>query len=112
MAGNCIWVDDCDDGPTVAKSAVRRAAKPHKCCECGDVIPKGSMYDFYSGLWEGVWSCYRTCARCSNLWTEYGNGGRVMGALVEYWQESFGFDYRDGIPKDFAPCGNKGGGRG
>jgi hypothetical protein len=27
--------------------------------------------------------------------------------MVEDFQETFGFDYRNGLPKDFAPCGKE-----
>lgn len=100
---NCIWVD-VDEAPSVFSETVRTARKPHKCEECRETIQPGSKYLYESGCWDGSWSSFSTCARCANVRRDYFKGGWLYGNCVEDFRETFGFDYRDGIPKDFAPC--------
>ena len=53
--------------PVVYTSIVRKAAKPHQCSECHQQIIAGQYYESASGLWDGRWSNYKTCARCAQL---------------------------------------------
>lgn len=54
-----------DDGEWVVfHSAERRAAKDHRCGECGRTVVKGERYTHASGLFDGRWGTYRTCAQC------------------------------------------------
>jgi hypothetical protein len=103
MSDNCIWIDH-DSPATCYKAEVRRARKPYRCGECDEEIKVGHMYEYASGKWEGEWSRHRTCARCTNVRTDYFKGGWMFGQIVEDFQSHFGFDFRNGIPKDFAPC--------
>lgn len=61
------------------------------------------LHERVTGLWEGKWDTFRTCARCANIRRDYFCSW-VYGAAVETFKEAFGFDYRDGIPTDFDPC--------
>ena len=42
----------------------RRAAKAHRCCECGRTIEIGERHQYARGAMNGYWSAYRTCAHC------------------------------------------------
>lgn len=58
----------CDGpGPDVYDAVIRKAAKPHRCCECGETIETGQHYESVSGLWDGQWSNYKTCPKCAQL---------------------------------------------
>lgn len=105
MPSNCVHVDALDCQPTVYRQELRRARKKYECGECGDEILPGYLYEFFTGLYEGFWSTYRTCARCVNVRDDYFKGGWVFLCIAEDFYEAFGFDYREGIPADFAPCG-------
>jgi uncharacterized protein with PIN domain len=100
---NCINADYFE-GPEFSAMTTRRAAKDHECCECGDAIQKGDLHEYYRGVWEGTWQSFRTCARCTNVATDFFHG-RVFTMMVEDFNDAHGFDYRDGIPADFTPCG-------
>lgn len=52
------------DLPSVYTETYRRAAKPHRCCECYREIPKGQLYQHVKGCWEGEWLEFKTCERC------------------------------------------------
>lgn len=53
-----------DDEWDVFNSCERRAAKDHRCGECGRTIVKGERYAWAKGLFDGHWSTYRTCLQC------------------------------------------------
>lgn len=60
----CMYGDG--DGWKVFHQADRRAAKQHRCGECGRDIEKGETYRHASGLINGqtLWDTFRTCAHC------------------------------------------------
>ena len=53
--------------PDIYDSVVRKAAKQHTCCECGKPIRSGEYYEYVSGLWDGQWGQYKTCASCVQI---------------------------------------------
>ena len=110
MAHCCII--EVEDPPTMDISRTRRARKAHVCCECGDTIEAGSLYQYTDNLTDEKWRHYKTCARCENVASDFFPRGRYYGNLVQDFYECFGFDYRDGIPEDFAPCSEPGGDHG
>lgn len=98
---NCIYGGE--PGDCITQKLIK-GQKAHRCCECGDEIEKGALHEYFKGLWEGVFSTYRTCARCVNIRTDFFRGS-TFTCMVEDFEEAHGFDYRDGIPADFTPCG-------
>lgn len=57
----------CDDPPDVYRETVRRARKPHRCCECSRTIAAGERYQYASGVWDGRGDAFKTCIRCAAL---------------------------------------------
>lgn len=53
--------------PTVATREWRRAAKEHRCCECGLPIHVGHTYEHFRGLWCGTWQTHRSHVHCADL---------------------------------------------
>jgi hypothetical protein len=104
MTSSCIW--QYDEGETMEPCTTKlvKARKPHCCCECAVTINVGDLHEYVRGLYDGEWETYRTCARCLNVHADYFAGRRVLGCMVEDFEAEHGFDYRDGIPADFAPC--------
>lgn len=100
---NCICID-VDDPVTLLRDETPRARLNHVCMECGDLIPAGRMYRREVYVFDGRLAAHKTCARCSNVRDEYFNCGWYYGRLVEDFRDAHDFDYRDGIPADFAPC--------
>ena len=76
---------ECYDGeaPSVFKQRIVTARKPHKCCECKDVIPKGTKYERITGLWDGKWDEFKMCIGCSRI-REHICPCAEFGALNEY----------------------------
>jgi hypothetical protein len=64
--GICI---DGGDGDTAQFSTIThvKARKEHKCCECGDVIPKGTIHERVVGKWYDKIDTYRTCPPCEEI---------------------------------------------
>jgi hypothetical protein len=52
-------------------SKIRRARKPHKCCECGGAILPSEAYEYHSGIFDGDPFYGHTCERCVDIrtWT-------------------------------------------
>lgn len=100
---NCCCIEQ-DTAPEAHVEKLRCARKPHVCDECHETIPTGALYEYVWGKWDGSMSVYKTCARCVNIRTDYFTCGWNYTQLVEHFRECFGFDYRDGLPPDFAPC--------
>ena len=61
---------DCDEVPEFITQKIRKARKSHRCCECKNLISKGHMYAYNSGLWEGSFSSFKTCIFCHGLRSE------------------------------------------
>ena len=107
MGNACIEVCDYYEWATVLTDKTRRAAKSHTCGECGETIQKGVLYLYETALFEGTVTTHKTCARCWQIRKDYFHSW-TWGRMVECFYDAHGFDYRDGIPADFAPC-EKGG---
>ena len=82
-------MNDCDWDPArVYRSAIRKARKPHVCCECGGTIAVGERHEYVTANWEGTWCDFRTCPDCvvirCNLARREGScGGWLHGGMLE-----------------------------
>lgn len=72
--------DDCEVG-AFWQSAVRRAAKDHRCDECGDVIHTGDRHEVVSGKWDGEFTTDRSCLTCVEIAAAFYCGPRILGQL-------------------------------
>lgn len=90
----CIYVDD-GDYPSFANATLRRAAKPHRCGECGETIRPGEEYEDARQLEEGRWYRYKTCSFCLKIRRDFFPCGWYYEGLVESFQDCMGWDYRD-----------------
>jgi hypothetical protein len=106
MANSCITVDH-DEEYVLSNETLRRARKEHECGECRDKIKPGDLYENHKGLYDGAWDEHKTCARCLNIREDYFHGW-FWGMMVEMFEDAHGFDYRKGLPADFAPCEDRG----
>jgi hypothetical protein len=70
-----------------------KARKDHKCCECGDIIKKGDIYEYVSGKWEGEFDTYKTCMICSRIRKDY---CAPFGWLRDDLWDCLGVDYITG----------------
>lgn len=53
--------------PEWYKERMPRAAKPHKCCECGGTIEPGEVYLVAAGFWNGELESFKTCVDCEAI---------------------------------------------
>lgn len=71
---------------------VRRAAKAHRCDECGRTIERGERYEFFTGLAEeDYWYTNHTCIHClgAREWLRIECSGWLFEAVFEDLQEHF-----------------------
>lgn len=79
----CVVMDyDCVND--FSSEAIRRAAKPHKCCECGDAIAVGDSHHYCAGKTDGEFWYERTCAPCHEIRKTFCCDGYV---LLTLWDE-------------------------
>jgi hypothetical protein len=62
--------DFCEGYSEFYSETFPRAAKEHKCCECGKVIPKGSKHLYARGKYEGDFWTERQCMYCRDFCME------------------------------------------
>ncbi|BCD83641.1 hypothetical protein PSm6_00480 [Pseudomonas solani] len=43
---------------------IRKARKPHRCCECHGLIVPGQSYEHVAGVWDGGADRFKTCMHC------------------------------------------------
>ena len=101
MSAVCCPLSGCDDGdrPEVFESRRIKAAKSHRCCECGGDIAKGDIHEFDKGMWGGHWDAIRTCLLCVEIRNHFSCGeGWIYGALWSDLEENFFPDMTAGGP--------------
>lgn len=80
-----------DDGELcdIWREAERRAAKEHKCTECGRQIAKGERYLRIEGLYDGSWTTMRVCAHCrvGADWLRAECGGFTLDGVIDEVRE-------------------------
>ncbi len=79
----CV-VMDYDGYNDFSRSKMRRAAKPHACCECYDVIRVGDSHEYVAGKSEGDFWDARTCAPCAEIRKAFVCDSWVISTL---WEE-------------------------
>ena len=73
------------EAPSCFSVTLRRARKQHHCCECPASIMPGEMYEYASGVWDGVGQNFKTCVPCAE----------VREQLI---QDLMGVGYWDSLP--------------
>lgn len=69
---------------------VVKARKPHRCCECGDEIGVGSLYERASGKSDGDFFAVNTCLACREIRAAFCCGSWLFGELWEsIYEEMF-----------------------
>lgn len=87
--GACIYnANEGDLAEFSAKSEVT-ARKDHRCCECGDVISKGTRYERTVGKWERKVQTFKTCLPCAEIRRAFCCEGWTYGLLWEDANEEF-----------------------
>lgn len=91
---------DVDIYPEFIAEKIVKARKPHKCCECKDTIPVGTLYERVSGKWDGVCDTVKTCLTCMKIRNDYCDSFNY-GELRESLWECLGLDYLTGQIDDY-----------
>lgn len=80
----------------------RASLRPHRCCECYEIINPGMSYDHFEG-WnpeEKEWEMYDTCKICMDIWDDLCGEGRSIGTLDELLWESCGMSLNGEMDDD------------
>ena len=79
--------------PSAFRTATRKAAKQHSCCECGAAIEKGEKYQYSSGIWDGKPDSFKQCMNCHEIMVAaisdagYCDEAPSFGMLLEWFVE-------------------------
>src|SRR5947207_2882218 len=93
-ADTCVVMDpDCSN--EFYRAVERRAAKPHRCCECGDVIVKGERHHYATGKTDGEFWDNRTCLVCHEIRTTFCCDGWVFETLWESIRDQLFREWND-----------------
>ena len=66
---------------------IRRARKPHRCCECGETIARGQSYERATGKSDGTIWAVSTCLDCRDIRKAFVCGTWMFGGLWESLRE-------------------------
>jgi hypothetical protein len=83
------------DGSCSGADREVRAAKDHKCYECGGMIRKGERYRYHTLFYDGTISNFKLCLACDALVRAFFQNGWIYGSIIsdlddylyESWQE-------------------------
>ena len=91
----------CDEGDAadVYEAVMRKARKPHCCCECGEVIEPGQRYEFASICYDGGWGHAKTCQLCVRIRDDLCPNGFCHGELRQVIWDCLDFVYLTGEEK-------------
>lgn len=92
MPASCDCSITCYDMPVFSSVTWRKARKKHVCCECGEEILPGALYEHVSGKWERSMDTYATCRPCASIREDFCPGGWIYGDLWEMLGECLGLD--------------------
>lgn len=98
----CCPLDNGDADPAeLVSRETPRARKDHRCCECGEAIPKGTTYEAYNLKERGyaTFETYKTCLSCVEIRDHFACGrGWIFGEVWSQLAENFFPDMKAGGP--------------
>jgi len=75
------------DMPSVYGLKIRKARKPHRCCECRREIERGEKYYYHHGVWNGKGASYHQCDQCGNL------AQMIANEMSGHWNSDEGIEF-------------------
>ena len=84
------------DGPSCSSRDLRKARKPHVCCECRKPIARGERYEYASGVWDGRPDSFKTCLLCAEIRDHFACNGWIYGELWSDLRDNFFPDMKCG----------------
>lgn len=82
----CVYQGDYD-APETHITSHPTARKPHRCCECRELIKSGQRYERVFGKWDGRIDTYLTCELCAEIRQQFCCDGWLYTSLWEGMRE-------------------------
>jgi len=76
--GACLYSEE-DGYSEFCHISIRKARKPHRCCECLKTIMPGDKYEHYWGKYDGDTCAINTCIICAEIADAFYCDSRVYG---------------------------------
>lgn len=54
--------------PKAYQVSMRRARKAHRCSACEETIPRGHVYSYTFGVWDGNPDAIKRCLKCEAIY--------------------------------------------
>lgn len=89
MNCTCVSGADADSFITELSQGMRKARKPHRCCECHAAINPGDSYEDVAGVDGNAFVTYKTCGPCVEIRTHFCDGSWLYGGLWEDMENCF-----------------------
>ena len=67
-----------------------RARRAYYCCECGEKIHRGEVYEYVAAKFQGNFFTYKTCLPCSRIRRDYCAPYLMLREVL--W-DCLGYDY-------------------
>jgi hypothetical protein len=88
----CLYGADDVDNEFYSETMLA-ARKPHRCCECGQPISPGAMYQRATGKADGAMFSYKTCGICAEVRGVFHCGGAFYFRTLWGEMEEQAFEY-------------------
>lgn len=92
----CVIDGGYDSYPSFFKEKWVKARKDHICCECGETIKKGELYENVVGVWKGDFHNFKTCAPCARIREDFFCSW-TYGML---WEDLYQFFFEQACPDE------------
>lgn len=86
----CIGTNDYDEADFYTAD-MRKARKPHRCCECRQIITPGSIYESVRMATDGEFQTYQTCHLCVEIRNAFTCGKGWLFTVVWEDMEEYAF---------------------
>lgn len=96
----CVVMDSDYCSTDFYREVPRRAAKPHRCCECKDAIQVGDSHRYATGKSDGMFWDYRTCEPCYEIRKTFVCSSWLFGELWDSIDEQMFWKWNEMVAID------------
>ena len=89
------WEGTCWSGEREVK-----AAKNHRCYECGCEIKKGDRYRYHTVFGDGTAGNYKLCLACNAIAEIMFSNGFIFGQVIDDLQDYLRRSWRNDLPSN------------
>jgi len=102
MECSCTVGDDYDgdEGMKWGVREVMRAGKDHKCCECREIIKKGSPYFYHTLFGDSHIENMKICNDCQSVIWQFFSSGWMFETIWDTLGDYICYNWESDLPSD------------